>query len=233
MIIVMDEQIWDEKTNSYVMAKSQIKKKKGFWYFSKQEKIDLLVSWVTLSIAFTLVLINFDLTSTFTGSTFYSGITVAFPVALLAVGTGFVFHELAHRQAARHFGFVSEYRAWYQMLVLAIVFAFFTGFILAAPGATYFFGRNVTRKQNGIISVAGPATNVVLGLIFMIFAIFFTFGLLSYILVATATINFFFALFNLLPIWILDGKKVLAWNPFVWFVTILIPAIFILPMFFL
>ena len=29
-------------------------------------------------------------------------------------------------------------------------------------------------------------------------------------------INFFFAFFNLLPIAILDGTKILAWNPKVW-----------------
>lgn len=199
--------------------------KQSFWYFSKKEKIDLLISWITLSIAFALVLMNFDLISVFSGTFGYLPPIIAFPIALLAVGTGFIFHELAHRQAARHFGFVSEYRAWYQMLGLAVVFAIFTGWILAAPGATYFFGKDVTRKQNGIISVAGPIINVVLGILLMLASLLFTNNLIIAILIASARINFFFALFNLLPIWVLDGKKVLAWNPAVWAVVIIIPAI--------
>ncbi len=201
-------------------------KRKNYWAFSSQEKIDLLISWITLSVAFTIVLVNFNLTSIFAGGNFgYLPIVIAAPIALVAVGTGFVFHELAHRQAARHFGFVSEYRAWYPILGLAVVFAFLTGWILAAPGATYFFGQNVTRKQDGIISVAGPVVNVILGIILLLLSLAFTSELLQIVLIASARINFFFALFNLLPIWILDGKKVLAWNPGVWFLAILIPAL--------
>jgi len=200
--------------------------KKSYWKFSNQEKIDLLISLITLSVAFTIVLVQFNLTSILASGSFgYLPIVIAAPIALVAVGTGFVFHELAHRQAARHFGFVSEYRAWYPILGLAVVFAFLTGWILAAPGATYFFGQNVTRKQDGIISVAGPVVNVLLGIFLLVLSLAFTNELLQVILIASARINFFFALFNLLPIWILDGKKVLAWNPGIWFLAILIPAI--------
>jgi Zn-dependent protease len=199
--------------------------KKGFWKFSKKEKIDLIISWVTLSIAFSLVLMNFDLVNVFSGGIGYLSPFLALPISFLAVGTGFIFHELAHRQAARHFGFVSEYRAWYQMLGFAVLFAFFTGWILAAPGATYFFGQNVTRKQNGIISIAGPVVNVIIGLILTFLTLIFSSQLIVIILISAARINFFFALFNLLPIWVLDGKKVLAWNPLAWGVTIALPAI--------
>jgi Zn-dependent protease len=223
----MDEQVWDEKSNTYV-SQSSPSKKKGFWNFSKQEKIDLFISWITLSIAFSLVLMNLDLATALSGFVGYLPPLLALPIAFVAVGTGFIFHELAHRQAARHYGFVSEYRAWYPMLVLAVVFAILTGWILAAPGATYFFGRNVSRKQNGIISVAGPIINIIIGILLLLISLFFANELIKIILVSAARINFFFALFNLLPIWVLDGKKVLAWNPIVWFLAILIPAISIL-----
>ena len=194
--------------------------KKSIWYFSKKEKIDLIISWLVLSLAFTLVLIKVQ----FLGSILNNGqamsLTLAVPIALVAVGTGFVFHELAHRQAARHFGFHSEYRAWYQMLGLAVVIAIVSGWIVAAPGATYFFGQNVTRKQNGLISVAGPAINLVLGFIFLLIGIGLIGSFVGNILIAVSMINFWFAFFNLLPILMLDGSKVLAWNPGVWIVTI-------------
>ncbi|MDD4250677.1 MAG: site-2 protease family protein [Candidatus ainarchaeum sp.] len=218
-----EEEIWDDTTNSYIKVGKKIKK--NFWEFSKQEKIDLIISWLTLSIAFSLVLINFDLISAISGSTNFLSPLIAFPIALIAVGTGFVFHELAHRQAARHFGFVSEYRAWYPMLAIAVIMAVLTGWILAAPGATYFFGRNVTRRQDGIISIAGPITNIVLGVFLTILAMFTPNALFITILISCARINFFFALFNLMPIWVLDGKKVLAWNPLAWALAITIPLI--------
>ena len=197
--------------------------KKSIWHFSKKEKIDLIVSWIILSLAFSLVLLRFKLFGDLLGS--QMPFETAVPIAFIAVGTGFVFHELAHRQAARHYGFHSEYRAWYPMLGMAVVFAFLTGWILAAPGATYFFGQNVTRKQNGIISFAGPAINIILGFLFLII------GLLSYgsifgtIIVSVAMINFFFAFFNLLPILMLDGSKVVAWDARVWIVGIAIAGV--------
>jgi len=115
--------------------------KKSSWYFSPKEKKDLLLSWIILSLAFTLVLLRIR----FFGDILNSGkplpLELAILIAFVAVGTGFVFHEIAHRQAARHFGFHSEYRAWYKMLGLAVVIAAVSGWIIAAPGATYFLGK--------------------------------------------------------------------------------------------
>ncbi|MFA5357367.1 MAG: site-2 protease family protein [archaeon] len=192
-----------------------------------QEKFDIILSWVTLSIAFAIVL-----------GTFSSGmedIFVTLPIAFLAVGTGFVFHELAHRQAARKFGFHSEYRAWYGMLAIALLFSFFTGFVLAAPGATYFFGKNVTRKQNGLISVAGPITNIFIGFIFLLFAIALiksdiyssSMGIIPIILYHVSQINFFFAFFNMLPFFVFDGAKVFIWNKKIWLAVMGIAAILV------
>ena len=45
------------------------------------------------------------------------------------------------------------------------------------------------------------------------------------IFVSAAMINFFLALFNLLPIPPLDGSKVFTWNIPIWVVTIAIAAI--------
>lgn len=192
-----------------------------------QEKFDILISWATLSVAFAIVLGRF--------SSGMEDIFVTLPIAFLAVGTGFVFHELAHRQAARKFGFHSEYRAWYGMLAIALLFSFFTGFVLAAPGATYFFGRNVSRKQNGIISVAGPVTNIFVGFIFLLLAIAFVksniytpeMGIISTILFRVSQINFFFAFFNMLPIFVFDGAKVFVWDRKIWFTVMGIAAILV------
>jgi len=105
------------------------------------------------------------------------------------------------------------------------VFAAVTGWIIAAPGATYFFGQNVTRKQNGIISLAGPAINLILGFLFLTLGFLIIGSFVGNILIAASMINFFFAFFNLLPILMLDGSKVVAWNPLVWIVSIAIAGI--------
>ncbi len=171
-----------------------------------RERNDLIISWLTLSVAFAIAL-----SGGFLGLT---GFPQAFPLALVGVGTAFVLHEMAHRNVARKFGFHSEYRAWQPGLIFA-VFLSLIGLIFAMPGATYILG-NLDRRQNGIISVAGPAINVVLGVIFSLLLLLNLSSWLNMIFFYTAYINFFLAMFNMLPVWLLDGKKVLAWNASVW-----------------
>ncbi|MFH1224498.1 MAG: site-2 protease family protein [Candidatus Diapherotrites archaeon] len=174
----------------------------------KNEKVDLIVSWLTISIAFSFLFGDglFNIASTI----------VLLPVSLIAVGTGFVFHELAHRQVARMFKAHAEYRAWSLGLMFALVSAFF-GFLFAAPGAVYIYGPHITRRQNGIISAAGPATNIVVAFVFMLLTVLFSWNqTLGTIFMFIAQINFFLALFNLLPVGPLDGKKVMLWEPWIW-----------------
>jgi len=197
---------------------------KSIFHFGKRERIDLLVSWVTLSVAFAIVLMRVDFLGGFLKTSGSMTPEIAFPVGFIAVATGFVFHELAHREAAKHYGFVSEFRAWYPMLGFALIFAAITGWILAAPGATYFFAQNVSRRQNGIISIAGPLTNIILGFIFLFLWILVS-GPFETVFAAVSMVNFWFAFFNLLPILMLDGSKVLAWKPAAWIVAIVVAGI--------
>jgi len=195
--------------------------KQSIFHFSPQESKDLIISWLTLSLAFAVVI----------NPAFFniSNLFYSLPIALLAVGTGFVFHELAHREAAKYFGFKSEFRAWYPGLLIALGLAIATmgQFIFAAPGATYFLGENVSRKQNGLISLAGPFTNIVLGILLLIIGAQFADKFIQLIFVYAGTINFWFALFNLLPIFPLDGAKVISWKPGVWVFFILISGILV------
>jgi Zn-dependent protease len=182
------------------------------------ERNDLLISWITLSLAFSL-LISDDFFS-------IMSIAQAIPIALVAVGTGFVCHEMAHRQAARHFGYHAEYRAWTNGLILAVAMAIISGgrFIFAAPGATYIFAHNIPAKQNGQISFAGPATNIVIGFLLLFFSFLAVNQLMFDVLFYSAWINFWFAFFNLLPIGPLDGGKVMNWNRGVWALGLLLAA---------
>jgi len=182
------------------------------------ERNDLLISWITLSAAFALVISDqfFNLMS----------LAEALPTALIAVGTGFVFHEMAHRQAARHFGFHAEFRAWMGGLAFALLIAIATGgrFIFAAPGATYIFAQDISREKNGKISIAGPATNLIIGFALLIAAVAVG-GSFSTVLGSAALINFYFAFFNMLPFGPLDGVKVMAWSRPIWAGTIAVAAV--------
>lgn len=165
---------------------------------------DLLVAWAALGAAFAL---------------FFGGGSqiLAHPdvflellfVSIITAGVGFLLHELAHKIVAVRFGQIAAFRANYPMLVLAIA-AGAVGFIFAAPGAVYHRGR-LTTRQNGLIAIAGPVTNVVLGLLFVPFLLA-PHGLLSQIGVYGVLVNFFLAAFNMIPYGPLDGRKVLSWS---------------------
>jgi Zn-dependent protease len=138
-----------------------------------------------------------------------SWFVIYFVIILFTVGSGFILHELAHRTVARHFGALSEFRAWYEGLVLALALKIIVGFTFVAPGAVYIYKEYLTTEENGLIAIAGPLTNVALAFIFYILHI----PLVSDI---GYHVNIFLAAFNMIPIPPLDGSKVLSWNPLVY-----------------
>ncbi len=171
----------------------------------RREFLEIAVSVVVVALAFSLYPaedVLFD--------------PAVFAVMLVAVGTGFVFHELAHRQVAIEYGALARYHAWTSLLALALVLAVATGgnFVFAAPGAVYIFGRRLSPEKYGKVSLAGPAANLAMSLFFRLlvlagapFAAFWFF---------CARTNAFLGLFNLLPFAPLDGSKVFAWDKKAW-----------------
>lgn len=134
--------------------------------------------------------------------------------AFLAVASGFVLHELAHKFVAIKYGCLAEFRAQMSGLVFAVLITLFTGFIFAAPGAVQIYGR-VDQRENGIISVAGPATNMAIATLFLPLVVFVD-GWIGWVAFIIAIVNAILGAFNLLPFGPLDGKKVLNWNKAIW-----------------
>ncbi|HIH20916.1 TPA: site-2 protease family protein [Candidatus Micrarchaeota archaeon] len=178
------------------------KSSKGF-SISLTEAMHILVSVATISLAFTLFPVgSFDFDK--------------FTAILITVGAGFVLHELGHKYLAINYGAKAEYRAWTWGLFLALGMAFLTngGFIFAAPGAVYIFGKTVSKEENGRIALAGPLVNLALAIVFL--AIGVLLPNLSAIAGIGVYVNAFLGAFNLIPFPPLDGSKVFAWNKGVW-----------------
>ncbi|VVB99862.1 Uncharacterised protein [uncultured archaeon] len=181
----------------------------------QREINDLLLSWVTLSFAFAW---NFNSLSV--GDLF--AFMTNFTVMLLAVGAGFILHELAHKYVAIHYGCHAEFVAWQNGLLLALGLAIFTNgaFVFAAPGAVYIFGNKISTKENGIISLAGPATNIGVALMLLAASAFLGLpAILGMVAAGIISINLFLAVFNLIPVPPLDGSKVFMWNKGIWLAT--------------
>ncbi|PIN87090.1 peptidase M50 [Candidatus Woesearchaeota archaeon CG10_big_fil_rev_8_21_14_0_10_44_13] len=205
--------------------------------FSEIEIQDLFKAWIALSVAFAII-IGRDI--------FSIAFLYNFIIAAITVGIGFLLHEMGHKYVAQKYGCFAEFRSFDMMLVLAIAMSF-VGFIFAAPGAVMISGH-VDRSRSGRISIAGPLMSFFIALVFI--AVLWVHSgdpkamisilrsadvsglpLIQLICYIGAKVNAFIALFNLLPLSVLDGKKIYQWNKLAYF-TMLIIAGFVVAVIF-
>lgn len=190
--------------------------------FSGEEVRDLIKAWIAISLAISIAILGFDSLQTLGLPLLVRG----FVIYSITVGFAFLAHEiLGHKLVAQRRGVFAEFRADDLFLMLAVLFSF-TGFVFAAPGAVIISG--VTKIETyGRIAASGPLVNIILAI---------TFGLLARagvelilplysgegidLVAQSYRINAWLALFNLLPLGILDGAKVLAWSRGVWILLI-------------
>ena len=71
------------------------------------------------------------------------------------------------------------------------------------------FNLTNPKRDGAIISVAGPASNILLAVVLAVIVHLFPTSILSIILVPTIELNIILAIFNLIPIHPLDGGKIL------------------------
>ncbi len=193
-------------------------------FFSKKEIEDILISVIVLSFSLFLVIERYDLPPSI-------NLADRVIIAFLMVLTAFFMHEMSHKFTAIMMGAWSEFRMWPIGVLLTLITGFL-GFLFALPGAVYFASyRNPIRE--GKIALAGPATNIIIGIILLPLILILRFSLLIHTaLYFLIYINIWLAFFNLLPIPPLDGSKVFAWSKRNWGVVTGI-AIILLIYFFL
>ncbi len=184
--------------------------------FSKREVNDLAISWVVLSVAFTL-LRQGGVPGILSGRSDLFQDVFLFPKMFVIVGTAFVLHELSHKYVAQTYNLWAEYRKWTQGLIFAFILSLTGFFLFAAPGAVMIMGTAwVTPEIEARTSLAGPIANITVGIVALLVRYA---GYVPFFLTELALINFFLAVFNLLPIPPMDGSKVLRYNAGMWIAT--------------
>jgi Zn-dependent protease len=190
----------------------------GVFQGRTNDNIELLKAWAGTTLAFAILQSG--------GNVLTRGFLIDLLISAIACGLAIVLHELAHRVVARNYGAQAHFVANNGMLIISILIAF-AGFFFAAPGAVWHRGY-LTKRQGGLIALAGPATNLVLAVLFLISMIF--------LLVSRATLsgwgfqlcytgfklNAWIGLFNMIPAGPFDGAKVLNWSALVFGITVAI-----------
>ncbi len=126
----------------------------------------------------------------------------------------FLSHEIGHKIMAQKNGLWAEFRLTTWGVALTFI-SIFLPFRMISPGAMMISG-SPSGNEIVKISLAGPVVNLVfsgalLGAAFVLYPS--AFGLMLFFV---AYINAFMAVFNLIPIGILDGYKIFSFNKKIW-----------------
>jgi Zn-dependent protease len=139
--------------------------------------------------------------------------------ALIAYTLAFLLHELAHKFMAQRLGYWAEFRVNQQGLLFTLL-SFISPLKIIAPGAVMIQGY-MNPNDYGKISIAGPATNIALGIINTI-AYLLSQNQFIYIMGYIGMIvNSSLALFNLIPFGNFDGLKIIRWNRVIWAIAVI------------
>ena len=201
---------------------SELLAKKGIFDKLRLSGVELShigVAWLIFIIAFipqTLVNRQYGLN--------YDSSMAMFQVTIMAfaLGFAFIFHELGHKFSAQYFHAKAEFKLDQRGLLVSVI-SIAMGFYLLMPGAV-FWNSNLSKYSNirGRVSACGPIVNLYLASLSLglfIFAdsavgsigwILFNFGIISF------QLNIYLGIFNMIPLWILDGKKIYEWSEMVW-----------------
>ncbi len=181
----------------------------------------IVLADAVLIIAFSLTLSGGIFSYFSNPAKFTSTFLLALPIVAVAVTLSFILHELMHKFVAQRYGAIAGFQSSPIGLIITLATGAF-GFLLGIPGATMIYVHSFTRKENGIVSLAGPLTN------FAVFIVFFSIWIIAQpaqgtylysVVTFTIFISLLLAFFNMLPIYPLDGSKVLAWNVPVYVIT--------------
>jgi Zn-dependent protease len=203
-------------------------KKMALFNTSTTELRHLFIAWIAISYAFAILIAWNKLDRQPSASQIFGPyILELMVISLVTVGISFIAHEMGHKFVAQKYGAWAEFRMSVNMLLLAILMAWQIGILFAAPGAVQIFGPHLSKSQYGKVAASGPLMNLFLAFVFL--PLLTDKGIMLEIGRWGVLINMLLAGFNMLPISVLDGRKVLAWSVPVYiglFILIIVVGIF-------
>ena len=193
--------------------------------FTKNEIRDLIIAFLVLSVAFAISNVKLD------AHQFVS----ILPIVMVGVALGSLVHELGEKFVATKYGYEAEFKAWPLGLLIAFASSFI-GMVIALPGSVFTNDDNRDDEINGRIAISGPMANMILAVLFIVIAALIfplkaysdVFTLIYLICTVGFSVNSFLATFNLLPLYTLDGTKIMKWNAKIWIIIFAISAIMLL-----
>jgi Zn-dependent protease len=201
---VMSNQGYASYNYSYVYG--QDKRKRPIVFSQKEVKHIGVAAALVIGIGFSMALFSFN----------WSWGVMAVFAAIMTIS--FLVHEIAHKVIAQKAGLWAEFRltTWGAVLTFASVFL---PFKMIAPGAMMIGGQVPSAKELIKISIAGVITNLIFAVTFLVLTVALPFSPFSLMLLFSAYINSFMALFNLIPFGVLDGYKIFSINKKIWALT--------------
>lgn len=176
--------------------------------FNSREKKELIAG--TLIFVFVGLTINIKIEILIAAVT-----TLNFEIMFFLFGLSLIifplwlFHELGHKFSAQYYGLRSQFHLYPNFAFLSLISVLFP-IKFIAPGVVHVRGEYHS-DISARIAMAGPLVNIMLGGIFLALSAFIGGnwgGMLSW--VSYLSINI--ALFNLIPLSVLDGAKIYNWN---------------------
>jgi Zn-dependent protease len=197
------------RSYEYSVSFGQPRLAKGRVYFSPKEVKHLAVAGA--------LVMGIGLSSALYPSVFglvdwVAGLAVFGIFAVVLTGSFFA-HEIAHKVTAQRRGLWAEFRLTMWGSILTLISVISPLFKIISPGAVMISG-SATREDMGKVSLAGPSVNIFLSVV--LFGLAIVPSQFSVVLFLAAFLNGFMALFNLIPVGILDGFKIFSWDKKVW-----------------
>jgi len=152
-----------------------------------------------------------------------TGFTPLLVSVFIVVMPAVLIHEFAHKLTAIRFGASAEFRASWIGLLLTVGSALLLPVLFGAPGAVV--SKGGMSKVNMVwTKAAGPISNLVLAIASLTLALLLhPAQFISSLLFYSFLFNSFLALFNLIPIWVLDGKAIFDYSKKSW-AALIVPS---------
>jgi len=201
------------KSYQYSFSYGQPRIATGKVYFSAKELKHLAVAGLlVMGIGLSSLLYS----SIFGFGNWLDGLAVFGVFSVILTGS-FLAHELAHKITAQRKGLWAEFRLTMWGAILTLISVITPFFKIISPGAVVVSGSS-SRAEMGKISLAGPVINIFLSAVLFGFALGSRFFLPAFypLILLASFLNAFMAVFNLIPIGILDGFKIYSWDRKLW-----------------